>query len=282
MKFRSQLCAVSFTFCAALISFAALAEDKTENVLDKGTDDDLKNHVTYKEKSASERKKEAQEKREKALKKEAESVAAHIKTLKNSKDEAERSAAAEYLGVLNAYIAIPDLIDCLRPNRREKDSVMRQANGSLIKLTQKNFGIQGYEQWTTWWIKNKTEFLAKIKDEVPETDKITAESANTQGLELMKLGEYHGAYNQFLVALDKNPKVPDYHNNAGIAVMELGRPLDAMEYFNETIGINPELPQPYMNIGRCYSRMDRSIEAQSWFAKAKARDKNGALGIFSG
>ena len=277
MNFRAHLYAVSLTGCAALACFAAFAQDKSENVFDKGTADDLKTGAIYKEKTPSELKKAASERREKALKKEAVSIAAHIKTLKNSKDESERSSAAEYLGVLNAHVAIPDLIDCLRPSRREKDSVMRSANGALIKLTQKNFGVQGYDKWNTWWIANKTDFLTKMKDEIPETDKIMAEAANTQGLELMKLQDFHGAYNQFLIAVDKNPKVPDYHNNAGIAVMELGRPLDAMEYFMETIGFDPTLPQPYMNVGRCYSRMDRSIEARAWFEKAKERDKGGEL-----
>ncbi|MEI6233778.1 MAG: hypothetical protein WCT04_12040 [Planctomycetota bacterium] len=277
MTFSLPRCTTALLLCAALSACVALSADKSENVFDKGTDPDLKTGAIYKEKKPSELRKDAELRREKMKKKEAESVAAHIKTLRSSKDELDQSSAAEYLGVMRAYIAIPDLIDCLNPTRRVKDSVMRAANGSLINLTQKNFGVQGYEQWNTWWIKSKVEFLAKLKDEVPETDRIMAESANTQGLELMKIFEYRSAYNQFLVALEKNPKVPDYHNNAGIALMELGRPLDAMEYFNETIGINKDLPQPYMNIGRCYSRMDRGIEAQSWFSKAKEKDKDGRL-----
>jgi tetratricopeptide (TPR) repeat protein len=93
----------------------------------------------------------------------------------------------------------------------------------------------------------------------------------------MKTGEFRAAFAQFLVAVDKDPKIPDYHNNAGIALMELGRYMDAMEYFNETIGINPDLPQPYMNFGRCYSRMDKSIEAQAWFRKAMDHDKKGVM-----
>ncbi len=277
MKCRMYSCAVSVVICAALASSHLLALDKTENVFDKGTDDDLKKGNIYHEKKPAELKKENEEKRKKAMEKEAKSIAAHIKTLKNSKDETERATAAEYLGVLNAYVAVPDLIDRLRPELQEKDSVTRAANGALIRLTQKNFGVQGYKEWNKWWIANKLTFLEKVKDEVSETDKITAEASNVHGLELMKMGEFRSAYNKFLVALEKNPKVPDYHNNAGLALMEMGQPVDAMEYFNETIGINKDLPQPYMNIGRCYSRMEKSIEAQAWFAQAKERDKKGLL-----
>ena len=91
------------------------------------------------------------------------------------------------------------------------------------------------------------------------------------------MGEYRSAYEQFLVALDKNPKVPDFHNNAGLALMNLGSYFDAIEYFKETIAIEKDLPQPYMNIGRVYSYMNKSMEAQHWFKEAMEIDKKGAL-----
>ena len=279
---RLPLAAAVFCFalaglCRNVCAFSFFNKDTEEkNSFDLGEKDDLKKGVVIKDQTESDRRAIAKRKQEKVAEKTAKTIQFHIKQLK-AKEWEDRATSAEYLGVLNAYDAIPDLIDVLNPRREERDAVARAAHGSLLKLTGKNIGVKNYSEWNDWWIKNKVDFIKQKKNEVPETDRIAAESANTQGLEYMKLGEYRMALQQFLVALDKNTKVPDYHNNAGLSVLELGRPVDAMEYFQETIGMNPDLPQPYLNIGRCYSRMDRTIEAQAWFKKAIDRDKKGAL-----
>ncbi len=277
MKFRTRYCAASFAICTLIISLPVLAADKKEGHFDKGTDADLEEKVNYKEKTPGELRKERKDKLEKEQKKQAASIAYHIKQLKTAKDEVDRSTSAEYLGALNAYVAIPDMIDRLRPAVHEKDSVMRACNGALIKLTQQNLHVEDWEKWDKWWVGNKLKFMKEVKEDVPETDKITAESENMLGRELMKRNECHSAFNHFLVALEKNPKIPDYHNNAGLALLEMGRPMDAIIYFEETIDINKDLPQPYLNIGRVYSRMGKSIEAQKWFDLAKEKDKNGVL-----
>ncbi len=101
----------------------------------------------------------------------------------------------------------------------------------------------------------------KSKNEIPESDKIKADSANIQGLELMKVGDYPAAYKQFVSAIEKNRDVPDYHNNAGLALMESGKVLDALVYFDETIGINPELHHSTVQEHRktlLHSRLDKT------------------------
>jgi tetratricopeptide (TPR) repeat protein len=278
MTFRRLVCALIVAVAVSPASRAASTDDgKSKVVFDKGSDDDFVNGKVYNEKTASQKRDERRKNREKEEKKLAKSVEFHIKQLKSSKDEDERATAAEYLGVLNAYIAIPDLIDCLRPDRQEKDVVMRAASGSLIKLTQKNFGVKGYDDWQKWWIKNKLDFMAKVKDEVSETDKITAQSENMVGLELNKRGVFREAYPHFVTAIDKNPKMIDYHNNAGVTLLNMGLYLDAMEHFKDAMGLNPAVPDPYMNIGRCYSKMGRSIEAHAWYKQASEKDPTGIL-----
>ncbi|HLX65242.1 MAG TPA: tetratricopeptide repeat protein [Planctomycetota bacterium] len=266
-------------FCAvvlALLTSAAFSSTTETTVFDKGTDSP--DEGNYKYKTISEQRAAAKKRHDAEMKKQAASIAYHIKTLKNPKaDENDRATSAEYLGVLGAYVAVPDLIEVLKPSAKEKDSIMRAANGSLIKLTNKNYGVKGYEEWDSWWLKNKIEFLKDKSHEVSETDKIAAESENMHGLELMKMSEYGAALGHFNMAMEKNPQVLDYHNNAGLAMLQMGRPLDAIEYFSDAKGMNPDLPDPYMNIGRCYSRMDRTIEAQAWYKKASEMDKEGKL-----
>jgi hypothetical protein len=146
MLFRKA--ALLFSCLLVLPLFKALASDRTP-VFDKSEIDELMDKLEAEEKH----------KLEKAKQKEIVLIAYHTKLLK-SKDYEERAVSAEYLGVLNAAIAVPDLIDCLRPSRQEKDIVMRSAHGALNKITGKNFDIKAYDEWVSWWQKNKTEFPA--------------------------------------------------------------------------------------------------------------------------
>jgi Tfp pilus assembly protein PilF len=261
---RGILCA----FAAGMIGASLYAVEKTP-VFDKGEKDDFEKGVVYKTEKKIKPSNKPDTKTIKA-------ISYHVKNLKDPDPEV-RQSSAEMLGILGAYIATPDLIDVLRPEREEKVMVALSAHGALVRITGKNFGYKNYEEWMRWWAANKEEFIKKAETGTPEKDKIAAVSANTIGLELMRRGEFSSAQGQFLSAVDKDPSVPDYKNNLGLALMEQGRGLDAMVYFEETIGQNPELPQPYMNIGHVYSRMNKSIEAQTWYKKAMEVDKNGRL-----
>lgn len=255
-------------FAAGLFAASAFAETTTP-VFDRGEKDDLEKGIVYKQRKESKKSNKPDTRTIKA-------ITYHIKNLKDPDPEV-RQSSAEMLGILGAYTATPDLIDVLRPAREDKLMVMLSAHGALVRITGKNFGYKNYDEWMRWWAGNKEEFLKKAETGTPEKDKIAAVSANTLGLEMMRRGEHGAAQGQFLIAVDKDPSVPDYKNNLGLAMMEQGRVMDAMVYFEETIGQSPELPQPYMNIGHCYSRMNKSIEAQSWFKKAMEIDKDGRL-----
>ncbi|HLX65241.1 MAG TPA: hypothetical protein VKX17_28490 [Planctomycetota bacterium] len=216
--------------------------------------------------------KRAAQRHEAEKKKLAASIAYHIKQLKNMRqDESDRATSAEYLGVLDAFVSVPDLIERLQPSIKEKDSVMRAANSSLVKLTGKNFGASGYEEWAKWWIANKAELIEQKLHAALESDRIAAESEDTHGLELMNMAEFRSAFVHFVMAIERNPKIPDYHNNAGLALLQLNRPLDAIDYFKDAISLNDKAPQPYLNIAMCYEKMNRADDAKLWREEALAR-----------
>ncbi len=258
---------------ALLLAVACIGQARAESegspVFDRGEKYDLEKGHVYKEK----KKKEASKGRDsKTIK----TINYHIKNLKDPDPEV-RQSSAEMLGVLGIVDAVPYLIEVLNPARKEPLSVLLSTNGALVQITAQNFGYKQYQEWLGWWTKNKDEFLKKAESGVDERAKIAAGAANTLGRELMRMGQFNAAQQQFTVAVDKDPTVPDYRNNLGLAILEQGKYLDAMEHFEEILGLNPELPQPYMNIGRCYSRMGKSIEAQAWYKKALDRDKDGKL-----
>jgi len=265
-------CRFLLPLCALLLLPGwASAESEGTPVFDRGEKYDLEHKIVYKTKE--EKKGDKSDKKDT---KTVKAVAYHIKNL-NDRDPEVRQSSCEMLAILGSPDAIPPLIDVLRPDRKEPLMVMLTAHGALVKITGKNFGYKAYEEWLSWWVKNKDEFLKKLDAGPDEKSKIRAKAANELGLQLMRMGEFRSAQVHFTDAVTADPTEPDYRNNLGLSLMEQGRFLDAMEHFQELTGINPDLPQPYMNIGRCYSRMDRSIEAEAWYKKATAHDKEGRL-----
>src|SRR5579862_2815536 len=89
-------------FCAvvlALLTSAAFSSTTETTVFDKGTDSP--DEGNYKYKTISEQRAAAKKRHDAEMKKQAASIAYHIKTLKNPKaDENDRATSAEYLGVL--------------------------------------------------------------------------------------------------------------------------------------------------------------------------------------
>jgi hypothetical protein len=250
----------------------ALALNEETPAFDKGEKDDLKNGYNYK---VRDEKKDKDSKKKKDSQK-LRAANYHLKNLKDPDPEV-RSSSAEMLGILGAVTAVPELIDMLRPGREDKIMVLLSVHGALVRITGKNFGHKNYDQWQSWWLKEKEEFTKKAETGPDEQAKIAAVYHNTTGLEYLRAGQLVAAEQQFLMAVDRDPTIPDYKNNLGLAVMKQGRFLDAMEYFKETIGQNQDLPQPYMNTGRCYAGMNKSIEAEAWFKKAMDHDKEGRL-----
>jgi tetratricopeptide (TPR) repeat protein len=273
---RKGLGLLTCSLAALSLSHYCAAEDKP--VFDQGEKYDLEHHITTHDPKESDAKND--ETKKKAIKarneKLAHAVAYHVKNLKDP-DADVRQSSCEMLGALAAPEAVEPLIEVLNPVHKEHINVMLSAHGALVKITNQNFGYKNYDMWASWWRKNKLEFTRKAETGPDETAKISASAANTIGLGYLSRGEHRQAQAQFLTAIDKDPNVPDYHNNLGLSLIEQGRYLDAMEYFQETIGLDRDLPQPYMNIGRCYSRMDRSIEAQNWYKQAIEKDKEGKL-----
>jgi Tfp pilus assembly protein PilF len=260
-----------FVIALALLSSWLPAKEESSVAFDAGEKSDLDKNYVYKQGKDTKNKD-----REKANAKTLKAVQYHLKNLKDS-DPAVRQSSAEFLGILGSPVAVPDLINVLRPDQNERILVLLAANGALARITGKNFGYKNYEGWMQWWAQNKEEFLKKAETGPDSTAKIRAEAANTVGRELMRRGELRAAQAQFLDAVNSDPTVPDYRNNLGLSLMNQGRYLDAMENFQETMGLAPELPQPPMNIGHCYARMGKTIEAQTWYKKAMALDKEGKL-----
>ena len=279
VMFRWSLCAVSCSLAAlTAVNVSAADDGNSTPAFDQGEKYNLEHHITIHERKDDDTKSDTAKK--KAIKarneKLAHAVAYHVKNLKDP-DADVRQSSCEMLAALASPEAVEPLIEVLNPVHKEHINVMLSAHGALVKITNQNFGYKNYDMWVSWWRKNKLDFMKKAETGPDETAKIAASAANTIGLGYLGRGEHRQAQAQFLVAIDKDPNVPDYHNNLGLSLIEQGRYLDAMEYFQETIGLDRDLPQPYMNIGRCYSRMDRSIEAQNWYKQAIERDKEGRL-----
>jgi len=258
--------------CGGVFAAAPGKEDK-KAVFDRGEKDDFEKGIVYK--PEAQKKREAETKK-KVAEKATNTLKYHLKNLKDPDPEV-RKVSCDMLGLLGIPEAVPELIEVLRPARNEKIQTQLAANAALARITGKNFGYKNYEGWTSWWVQNKNEFLKKKEIGVDEPERIAAVAANTMGLEMMRRGEYRSAQQQFLDAVNRDPTVPDYHNNLGLSLMEQGRYLDGMTHFEETIAMNNALPQPYMNIGHCYSRMNKTIEAQTWYKKALTTDKENKL-----
>ena len=267
MTFARVLYCLSLCVASGIIVTSAHSKDVP--VFDRGEKYDFEHGDVYKEQDPKKKDQKKDPRNAKAVQK-------LIKDLKDPDPEIRRTAC-EMLSILCPADATPALIDVLRPERKETIAISVAAHGALVKITGQNFGYKNYDQWMSWWTKNRQEFLKKAATGIEPNAKIAAEAANTIGMKFMDDGAFSAAQAQFLDAVDKDPTVPDYRNNLGNSLRDQGRYLDAMEYYEETIGINKDLPQPYMNIGICYSRMGKSIEAQSWFKKAIVRDKNGNL-----
>jgi tetratricopeptide (TPR) repeat protein len=254
----------------ALVSSLLLAKEEITPVFDKGEKDALEKGYVYK--PAKEDRKGGKKGDPKSIK----AIQFHIKNLKDPDPEV-RQSSAEMLGLLGAAVAVPDLIDVLRPERQERIMVQLSAHAALARITGKNFGYKNYDAWMQWWSQNKEEFLKKAETGPDPKQKIVAEAANTMGLGMLRGGEFRAAQGQFLIAVNSDPTTPDYRNNLGLSLLRQGRYLDAMVNFEETIGLAPDLPQPYMNVGHCYAQMNKTIEAQYWYKKAMDLDKDGKL-----
>ena len=247
-----HMCLLSWPLAAACAFFAPGVRAEVEDATAVGTKGD--NYKSHDDKKKEKKKEDT---------KSAKAIKYHVKNLKDPDPEV-RQSSCEMLAILGSPYSVEPLIDVLRPDRKEPLMVMLTANGALTKITGKNYGYKEYDQWMSWWAKEKDEFLKKAETGVDSRSKIAAEASNHAGRGFMEIGEYRQAQAFFLDAVNRDPTVPDYRNNLGLSLLEQARYLDAMEYFQEVTGLDPDLPQPYMNIGRCYSRMGKSIEAESW------------------
>lgn len=205
-------------------------------------------------------------------------IVEHIHRLSDPDPEV-RQTSAQILGQMDAFEAIPNLIELLND---ENVYVKIYAHGALNKLTGKNFGYKNYAEWKAWWSKRpdvrEKDFLQHQRD----MQKIRAYPSNTAGLIALAAGDFVRAAKMFLDAIDCDPDIPDYWNNFGLALMELARQdrslySVAMECFMEAIDIDPSLPQPYMNIGQCFSHLGKKEQAYHWFRMSVQRDEKGIL-----
>jgi tetratricopeptide (TPR) repeat protein len=222
--------------------------------------------------AAEERKARLEASRQSDAQRRAQIIQRHLTNLRD-KDPETRVSAAQYLAQLDAFEAVPQLIEALKD---EHLYVAISAHGALNRITGKNFGHRGYDAWKLWLASNPSKPTWSQRVAVPQR------SANVEGLRCLGQGEFRKAAGLFLDSVRTRAVVPDYRNNLGLALMELAREdawfySYALEQFAEAIRLDPSLPQPYMNAGSCFSRMGRKADALYWHRRALELDVNGCL-----
>jgi tetratricopeptide (TPR) repeat protein len=90
-----------------------------------------------------------------------------------------------------------------------------------------------------------------------------AKKFNNLGVTSFHNGEFELARDQFLEAVQLDPKFAESWNNLGLVYTELQDEDGAKDAFSKAIGINPDLPASYNNLGYIYYKQgnyDRAIE----------------------
>ncbi|MEE2658978.1 MAG: tetratricopeptide repeat protein [Candidatus Latescibacterota bacterium] len=73
--------------------------------------------------------------------------------------------------------------------------------------------------------------------------------------------DWHGARQQFEVALALNPDDARGQNGLGETIYAAGDRMGALEYFRRAAALDPKFPDPFRNIGLVFVRAGRGVEA---------------------
>ncbi|MGO9108231.1 MAG: tetratricopeptide repeat protein [Thermoguttaceae bacterium] len=91
---------------------------------------------------------------------------------------------------------------------------------------------------------------------------------NNLGSILYKQGNYQGAIENYLAALQAKPSYALAHNNLGVALLKLGRGAEAEQAFREALRLNPEYDDAENNLGMALAMQNRWSEAIPHYRRA--------------
>lgn len=76
---------------------------------------------------------------------------------------------------------------------------------------------------------------------------LDAELANVEGTRYFRAGDFASAYEQFSIAVQIAPNVPEYHRNLGLVLNRIGDYVSAEREFARAIQLAPSSAAPYLN-----------------------------------
>lgn len=118
--------------------------------------------------------------------------------------------------------------------------------------------------------KNQTDVMnllqqsrVRVEDDSSRLRKKEAKKFNNLGVTSFHNGEFELARDQFLEAVELDPKFAESWNNLGLVYTEMQNDDGAREAFSKAIDINPDLPAAYNNLGYIYYKQydfDKAVE----------------------
>ena len=111
----------------------------------------------------------------------------------------------------------------------------------------------------------------QVDDESSRFRKKEAKKFNNLGVTSFHNGEFELARDQFLEAVELDPRFAESWNNLGLVYTELQDDDGAREAFSKAIDINPDLPAAYNNLGYIYYKQDDYAKAVEMYQEAIER-----------
>lgn len=129
--------------------------------------------------------------------------------------------------------------------------------------------------------KNQTEVMdllqqskVRVEDTSSRHRKKEAKKFNNLGVTSFHNGEFELAREQFLEAVELDPRFAESWNNLGLVYTEMKDDDGAREAFSKAIEINPDLPAAYNNLGYIYYKQDDFDKAVEMYQEAIERSSD--------
>ena len=155
--------------------------------------------------------------------------------------------------------------------KKDMDKQARESGNSQDKWTKKFERIE----------KNQTEVMdllqksrVRVEDSSSRHQKKEAKKFNNLGVTSFHNGEFELAREQFLEAVELDPRFAESWNNLGLVYTEMKDDDGAREAFSKAIDINPDLPAAYNNLGYIYYKQDDFDKAVEMYQEAIERNSD--------